>query len=129
MIGMIPRDQLFRSQNKYFALRILSRSRHNLVVIYFFVDKYILCSLFDMPNKRRLVKSKVCFDSEKAGLLDHSYNKCALENLNCQWLFLQFHADSKVTYLFGDWVNEPYVNVLFLTDTCKMNLQNICLSS
>ena len=32
-----------------------------------------------MPEKRRLVTSKVCFGSEKAGLLDHSYNKCALE--------------------------------------------------
>ena len=31
-----------------------------------------------MPVKRRLVTSKVCFGSEKAGLLDHSYNKCAL---------------------------------------------------
>ena len=31
-----------------------------------------------MPDKRRLVTSKVCFGSEKAGLLDHSYNKCAL---------------------------------------------------
>ena len=32
-----------------------------------------------MPDKRRLLTSKVCFGSEKAGLLDHSYNKCALE--------------------------------------------------
>ena len=31
-----------------------------------------------MPDKRRLITSKVCFGSEKAGLLDHSYNKCAL---------------------------------------------------
>ena len=31
-----------------------------------------------MPDKRRLATSKVCFGSEKAGLLDHSYNKCAL---------------------------------------------------
>ena len=31
-----------------------------------------------MPDKKRLVTSKVCFGSEKAGLLDHSYNKCAL---------------------------------------------------
>ena len=35
-----------------------------------------------MPNKRRLVTSKVCFGSEKAGLLDHSYNKCALDHGN-----------------------------------------------
>ena len=34
-----------------------------------------------MPDKRRLVTSKVCFGSEKAGLLDHSYNKCALTKL------------------------------------------------
>ena len=31
-----------------------------------------------MPEKRRLVTYKFCFGSEKAGLLDHSYNKCAL---------------------------------------------------
>ena len=31
-----------------------------------------------MPDKRRLVTSKVCFGSEKAGLLENSYNKCAL---------------------------------------------------
>ena len=41
MIGMIPRDQLFRNQNKYFVLRMLSRSRHNSVLIYFFTaSKY-----------------------------------------------------------------------------------------
>ena len=34
---MIPRNQLFRNQNKYFALQILSQSRHNFVLIYFFV--------------------------------------------------------------------------------------------
>ena len=28
-----PRGQLFQNQNKYFALRILSRSRHNFVLI------------------------------------------------------------------------------------------------
>ena len=32
-----------------------------------------------MPNKRRLITSKICFGSEKAGLLDHFYNKCALD--------------------------------------------------
>ena len=32
-----------------------------------------------MPNKRRLVTSKACFGSEKTGLMDHSYNKCALD--------------------------------------------------
>ena len=74
-----PRDQLFRNQNKCFALRILTRSRHNFVLIYFFVNKYVYC-LHNMPDKRRLVTSKVCFGSEKAGLLDHSYNKCALES-------------------------------------------------
>ena len=31
-----------------------------------------------MPDKRRLLTSKVCFDSEKAGLLENSYIKCAL---------------------------------------------------
>ena len=33
-----------------------------------------------MPSKRRLVISEICFGTEKAGLLDFSYNKCALEN-------------------------------------------------
>ena len=32
-----------------------------------------------MPDKRRLVTSKVCFGSEKAGLLENSYDKCALD--------------------------------------------------
>ena len=31
-----------------------------------------------MPDKRRLVTSKVCFGSEKASLLEKSYYKCAL---------------------------------------------------
>ena len=31
-----------------------------------------------MPSKRRLVASEICFGTEKAGLLDFSYNKCAL---------------------------------------------------
>ena len=31
-----------------------------------------------MPDKRRLVTSKVYFGSEKAGLLENSYDKCAL---------------------------------------------------
>ena len=32
-----------------------------------------------MPSKRQLVISEICFGTEKAGLLDFSYNKCALE--------------------------------------------------
>ena len=32
-----------------------------------------------MPSKRRLVTSEICFGTEKAGLLDFLYNKCALE--------------------------------------------------
>ena len=31
-----------------------------------------------MPSKRRLVTSEICFGTEKAGLLDFTYNKCAL---------------------------------------------------
>ena len=31
-----PREQLFRNQNKYFALPISSRSRHNFVLDLFF---------------------------------------------------------------------------------------------
>ena len=31
-----------------------------------------------MPSKRRLVTSEICFGTEKAGLLDFSYNKYAL---------------------------------------------------
>ena len=66
---MIPRDQLFQNQNKYFALRILSQSRHNFVLIYFFVNKYGYC-LHNIPDKRRLVTSTICFGSEIAGLLE-----------------------------------------------------------
>ena len=31
-----------------------------------------------MPDKRRLVTSKICFGSKKVGLLENSYHKCAL---------------------------------------------------
>ena len=37
-----------------------------------------------MPDKRRLVTSKVCFGSEKAGLLENSYNKCALTRIKIE---------------------------------------------
>ena len=44
-----------------------------------------------MPDKRRLVTSKNCFGSEKAGLLENSYHKCALmliyEESKLSWLF------------------------------------------
>ena len=43
-----------------------------------------------MPGKRRLVTSKVCFGSEKAGLLDHSYNKCALATGDFQSLLIRW---------------------------------------
>ena len=79
MIGMIQETSYFGTKTyTYIALRILSRSRHNFVLTYFFVNKYVYC-LHNMPEKKRLVTSKVCFGSEKAGLLYHSYNKCALE--------------------------------------------------
>ena len=74
---MITRDQLFRDQNKYFALRTLSQCRHNFVLIYFLVKKYVYC-LQNMPDKRQLVTSNICFGSKIAGLLDHSYKKCPL---------------------------------------------------
>ena len=35
-----------------------------------------------MPSKRRLVTSEICFGTEKAGLMDFSYNKCALAPSN-----------------------------------------------
>ena len=63
-----PRDQLFRNQNKYFAIQILRRSRQNFVLVCFFVNKYVYC-WHNMPVKRRLVTSKVYFGSEIAGLL------------------------------------------------------------
>ena len=63
------RDQLFRNQNEYFVLRILSQSKHNFVLIKFFVNKYLYC-LHNMHNKRQLVTSKICFGSEKFGLLE-----------------------------------------------------------
>ena len=34
-----------------------------------------------MPDKRRLATSKVCFGSERPGLLENSYDKCALVTL------------------------------------------------
>ena len=61
---MIPRDQLFRNQNKYFALPILSQSRHKFVLIYFFVNKYVYA------RQKTTLTSKNCFGSEIAGLLE-----------------------------------------------------------
>ena len=40
---------------------------------YFCVNKYVNC-FHNMPEKRILVTYKVCFVSEKAGLLENSYN-------------------------------------------------------
>ena len=34
-----------------------------------------------MPSKRRLITSEICFGTEKAGHLDFSYNKCALDHV------------------------------------------------
>ena len=44
MVGMIPRDQLFRNQSKYFSLRILTQSRHNFVLIYFLTASIVSTS-------------------------------------------------------------------------------------
>ena len=46
-----------------------------------------------MPDKKRLVTSKVCFGSEKAGLLENSYDKCAL-------------AQNIIELQFGSHINE-----------------------
>ena len=65
-----PRHQLFRNQNKYFALRILSWSRHNFDLIYFFrkqIHTYIVCII--CPTKENS-RSKIWLGSEKAGLLE-----------------------------------------------------------
>ena len=40
-----------------------------------------------MPSKRRLVTSEICFGTEKSGLLDFSYNKCALVCIG-KWKFI-----------------------------------------
>ena len=110
IIGIFPRDQKFQTQNKYFALRILSQSTNNFVFIYFFVNKYIFC-LHYMPDKRRLVTSKVCFGSVKAGLLDHSYNQCALATL------ISYRALSKkiLNSVFLHFVDAQKVNKSVLT--------------
>ena len=54
-----PRDQLFRFQNKYFALRILCRSRHNFVLIYFSLKNTdivcIICSTKDQSLHLKFV--------------------------------------------------------------------------
>ena len=48
-----------------------------------------------MPDKRRLVTSKVCFGSEKAGLLEISYNKCALKQRTSTLIFVCFSRTVK----------------------------------
>ena len=68
-----------------------------------------------MPDKRRLVTSKVCFGSEKSGLLDHSYNKCALDS-KC---FFQLQFYNSGTYLF-------FVALFEKPDPFKMNPFSSC---
>ena len=53
------------------------------VLIYFFINKYVFC-LYNMPDKRRLVTYNIYFGSEKAGLLENSYHKCALADVNSE---------------------------------------------
>ena len=60
-----PRDQLFHNQNKYFVLRILTRSKDSFVLINYFVNNYaffcIICPTKDI---------EVCFGCEIAALLE-----------------------------------------------------------
>ena len=45
-----------------------------------------------MPDKRRLITFKVCFGSEKADLLENSYNKCALVTTGTKMLTEVHHV-------------------------------------
>ena len=59
-----------------------------------------------MPDKRRLVTSKVCFGSEKAGLLDNSYNKCALNKIITKFNAMQqFKWLSFLNSVLDNWTN------------------------
>ena len=61
-----------------------------------------------MPYKRRIVPSKVCFSSEKAGLLDHSYNKCYLR-LTKNRFFTVLKANMKPK---SDFLNRIYNSLI-----------------
>ena len=54
-----------------------------------------------MPDKRRLVTSKVCFGSEKAGLLNYSYNKCALETFGLVLSISSLHLEASPLNVSG----------------------------
>ena len=45
-----------------------------------------------MPDKRRLVTSKVCFGSEKAVPLDYSYNKFAYKRALGRTILITFYG-------------------------------------
>ena len=59
--------------NKYFVLRILTRSKHKFVLICLFVNK----NNNNMPNKRQLVTSKFPFITQQLFSWKHSYRKHA----------------------------------------------------
>ena len=69
MIGMIPRDQLFRDQNKYFVLRMLNRSTQLCFDI--FVCKQISIVMFAKYAQQKMTRYiEVSFCPETAGLLE-----------------------------------------------------------
>ena len=89
MIFIAPRAYLLHEKSKISAIlvpkQILCASniesiQTKLCFDLFFRKQIFYYCLHNMPSKRRLVISEICFGTEKAGLLDLSYNKCALDN-------------------------------------------------
>ena len=87
-----PRDQIFAEPKQ--TLDIRSRLLSFMQTIYVFVYKknkskqsYVwIYSIFEAQN--------ICFGSEIAGLLDHSYNKCALDKLRLSSLLKVFRINN-----------------------------------
>ena len=53
-----------------------------------------------MPSKRGLVTSEICFGTEKVGLLDFSYNKCALRQCKNDLTQSKNYPVLKLSYFF-----------------------------
>ena len=96
---MIQETSYFETQTNILRFEYWVDPDITLFWFIFFVNKYVYC-LHNKPDKRQLVTSKVFFGSEKAGLLDHSYNKCALIAVTVERRYIfQLTKQMKISYV------------------------------
>ena len=90
-----PWNQLFRNQNKYFALRILSRSRNNFVLIYFFVIRIrIVCLICPTKDDSLHLKFVLVLVSWKILIIS-----ALITNLHTSYIVQTFPQKRKEVYL------------------------------